>query len=142
MGNDKSYDIIDYIDLESYKNLIRNVGWKILSDKQFLGSLENTTYISAIKLDGEVVALARCVGDKFVHGLLCDVMVLEKHRNKHFGTIVVKDIMKKIKENLNENEEFLLELCPTAGKVDFYKRCGFKYKPDGMIGMYLWIKNI
>ena len=51
--------------------------------------------------------------------------------------IVYLNILKK----LNENKEFLIELCPTMGKREFYKHCGFKYKPENMDGMYLWIKK-
>lgn len=32
-------------------------------------------------------------------------------------------------------------LTTTAENEVFYKRAGFKYKPNGITGMYLWIKK-
>lgn len=34
-----------------------------------------------------------------------------------------------------------IELTPTAGKEVFYEKAGFKYKPEKITGMYLWIKK-
>ncbi len=34
-----------------------------------------------------------------------------------------------------------IELTPTAGNEGFYQKAGFKYKPDVITGMYLWIKK-
>lgn len=42
---------------------------------------------------------------------------------------------------LEDNEQILIELCPAYGKRKFYLDCGFKYKPENMDGMYLWIKK-
>lgn len=32
-----------------------------------------------------------------------------------------------------------IELIPTAGNESFYQKAGFKYKPDVITGMCLWI---
>lgn len=34
-----------------------------------------------------------------------------------------------------------IELTPTAGNEGFYEKAGFKYKPEKITGMYLWIKK-
>lgn len=34
-----------------------------------------------------------------------------------------------------------IELTPTAGNEHFYQKAGFKYNPDKITGMYLWIKK-
>lgn len=34
-----------------------------------------------------------------------------------------------------------IELTPTAGNETFYEKSGFKYNPDKITGMYLWIKK-
>lgn len=137
----KELHIVDIIELNDYKKLIKDADWKVLSDKQHLGSLNNSMHISVLKLNGEVIGMARLVGDGFVHGLLCDVVVLKKYQNHHYGTIVVQDIIKKVQMNLEKDEQFLIELCPAYGKRNFYLNCGFKYKPENMDGMYLWAKN-
>ena len=34
-----------------------------------------------------------------------------------------------------------IELTPTSGNKIFRAKAGFKYKPDKITGMYLWIKK-
>ena len=34
-----------------------------------------------------------------------------------------------------------IELTPTEGNEEFYKKAGFKYKPEVITGMYLWIEK-
>ena len=35
----------------------------------------------------------------------------------------------------------LIELASSAGNEGFYQKAGFKYKPEVMTGMYLWIEK-
>lgn len=133
--------IVDFISLDDYKKLIKSAGWKILSDKQHQGSLNNSIIVKAGKINNKVIGMARLVGDNYVHGLLCDVVVLDEYRGNGYGSKLVCSIINDVRHNLDENEEFLIELCPTMGKREFYKHCGFKYKPENMDGMYLWIKK-
>ena len=129
------------IAVNDYKALLNGEGWKTVSNEQHQRSLDNSMYISVGKINNNIVGMARLVGDNNVRGLLCDVVVKEEYRNNGYGEILVKDIMQKVKENLKEDERFLIELCPSNGRRNFYKRCGFKWKPENMDGMYLWIKN-
>lgn len=34
-----------------------------------------------------------------------------------------------------------VELTPTAGNEEFYRKAGFKYGKEKITGMYLWIKK-
>lgn len=50
-------------------------------------------------------------------------------------------IKKLIEDNVSDGEKMQIELTPTAGNEPFYEKAGFKYKPDKITGMYLWIKK-
>ena len=50
-------------------------------------------------------------------------------------------VKRLIEDGVKEREKMQIELTPTAGNEEFYKRAGFKYKPDVITGMYLWIKK-
>ena len=43
--------------------------------------------------------------------------------------------------NVNIGEKMQIELTPTAGNENFYIKAGFKYNPEKITGMYLWIKK-
>ena len=46
-----------------------------------------------------------------------------------------------IENGVNVGDKMQIELTPTAGNEEFYKKAGFNYKPDVITGMYLWIKK-
>ena len=46
-----------------------------------------------------------------------------------------------IEAGVKEGEKMQIELTPTAGNEKFYKKAGFKYKPEVITGMYLWVKK-
>lgn len=46
-----------------------------------------------------------------------------------------------IENGVNAGDKMQVELTPTAGNEEFYKKARFKYKPDVITGMYLWIKK-
>jgi len=129
------------IPVDDYKNLMASAGWKILSDEQHEKALENSMCITIAEDGDKIVGMARLVGDNSTHGLICNVVVLPEYQNRGIGKKLVEMIKEYVYDNLKENEQFLIELLPTSGKRDFYIKCGFKYKPQHMDGMYLWIKK-
>ncbi len=131
----------DKISVADYKNLLIDCGWKILSDKQLQKSLDNSMVVISAYDSNLAVGMARIVGDFSTHGLLVDVMVLKEYRHLGVGRTLISMIINNIKASLDDGEEFLIELLPASGKREFYQKCGFKYKPEDMDGMYLWIKN-
>jgi hypothetical protein len=52
---------------------------------------------------------------------------------------MVKNILEYVKDSLKEGEKFQIELLPTTGNREFYLKLGFKYKPENMDGVYIWI---
>ena len=58
-----------------------------------------------------------------------------------FNTCTNLETNKLKDRTVKEGEKMQIELTPTAGNEEFYKKSGFKYKPDVITGMYLWIKK-
>lgn len=133
--NNKNILVSDYI------RLIESAGWKVLSNDQHERSLSNSMIVMTACDCSEVVGIARLVGDNATHGLICDVVVLPEYRGMGIGKKLVVGIVDEVYKNLDDGEQFLIELLPENGKRDFYIKCGFKYKPEAMDGMYLWVKK-
>ena len=51
------------------------------------------------------------------------------------------ELKRLIEENVKKGEKIQIELTPTFGNEPFYEKAGFKYKPDKITGMYLWVKK-
>lgn len=132
------YDIA----LDDFKILHYLADWKPLDDSVVQRALDNSMLKISAHIDGKCVGIARIVGDYASHGLLCDVIVHPNYRGNGYGTLMINKLFDGLQQYVDENcDEFLLELLPAAGKEDFYKNCGMKYKPEDMIGIYKWFKN-
>ena len=133
---------MDEKDLEILKDiLIRDFDefWSFNTLKEEL-ECTNSYYIVA-KENNKVIGMARLIGDYGTHGLITDVVVLPNYQNRQIGSQLVLKIKDYVFDFLEEDEQFLIELCPVYGKRNFYQRLGFKYKPTNIDGMYLWIKK-
>ena len=129
------------LNITDYKNLIKSAGWKELNDKQIKKAIKNSMCVVIAKDGEKIIGMTRLIGDYGTHGLIADVVVLPNYQNKGIGTKMVLEIKKYVYDFLDTDEKFLIELCPVAGKRNFYQRLGFKYKPENMDGMYLWIER-
>ena len=134
-------DIVRNLSSEDFQKLQISVGWKILKDKEVECSLKHSMFVSCAVIDGEIVGMARVVGDFATHGLLCDVIVKPEYQKQGIGKQIINDISMQIQTFVNERDEFILELLPTKGSLEFYKKCGFKHKPEQIEGLYKWFKN-
>ncbi len=134
-------EIVRNISVEDFQKLHILVGWKILKDKEIENALKNSMFVSCAVEDGQVIGMARVVGDFATHGLLCDVIVSPLFQRRGIGKAIISDISSQIQEFVDNKDEFMLELLPTKGNVEFYQKCGFKYEPNYMDGLYKWFKN-
>ena len=58
-----------------------------------------------------------------------------------YKNISSNELKNLIEEGVKVGEKMQIELTPTAGNEPFYEKAGFKYNPDKITGMYLWIKK-
>ncbi len=88
-----------------------------------------------------MVGVARLVGDFSTTGLLTNVIVMKDYRHLGIGRTLVENIKNKVYDMLEDGEQFHIELMPVYGRREFYLNCGFRYRPEKMDGMDVWIKK-
>ena len=135
------YKIENSINVEEFIEMVESVGWKTYSKEQVKKALINTMYMIKISYNNEVVGIGRVVGDYSIVCILTDICVKPKFQGKGIGLKIVNELKKMIGNGVNAGDKMQVELTPTAGNEEFYKKAGFKYKPDVITGMYLWIKK-
>ena len=135
------YKIENSINVEEFIEMVESVGWKTYSKEQVKKALINTMYMIKISYNNEVVGIGRVVGDYSIVCILTDICVKRKFKRKGIGLKIVNELKKMIENGVNAGDKMQVELTPTAGNEEFYKKAGFKYKPDVITGMYLWIKK-
>ena len=135
------YSIIYDINPQDLVNLRKTLGWKEINLEQVEKGLNNTMCKVSVKVENEIIALGRLVGDYSCKGVLSDILVHPDYQRKGYGKIVVTALIQMVQESLKDGELFQIEATPTYGNREFYIKCGFKYKPENQDGVYVWIKK-
>lgn len=129
------------ITVEEFLDVIESVGFKTYSKEQVEKALKNTMYMVKAVIDNQVVGIGRVVGDFSIVCCLSDICVKPEYQGKGIGLKILNKLKQMIEDGVKVGEKMQIELTPTAGNEEFYKKAGFKYKPDVITGMYLWIKK-
>ena len=129
------------ISTEEFLEMVESVGWNTYTKEQVEKALKNTMYMVKATVDGKLAGIGRVVGDYSVVCILSDVCVKPEFQGQGIGLAIVNELKNMIESNVQTGEKIQIELTPTAGKEKFYQKAGFKYKPEKITGMYLWIKK-
>ena len=133
---------LDYsFSINEFLEMVESVGWKTYSELQVEKALKNTMYMVKATVDGKLAGIGRVVGDYSIVCVLTDICVKPEFQGHGIGLKITNELKRLIETNVNEGEKMQIELTPTAGNEAFYEKAGFKYKPDKITGMYLWIKK-
>lgn len=124
-----------------FLEMVEAVGWKTYTKEQVEKALNNTMYMVKATVDEKLAGIGRVVGDNSIVCMLTDICVKPEFQGQGIGLKITSELKRLIEENVSEGEKMQIELTPTAGNEAFYEKAGFKYKPDKITGMYLWIKK-
>jgi len=129
------------ISTKEFLEVVESVGWNTYSKEQVDKALNNTMYMVKAIVNDELAGIGRVVGDFSIVCMLTDICVKPKFQGNGIGLKIVNELKRLIENGVKDGEKMQIELTPTAGNEEFYKKAGFKYKPDVITGMYLWIKK-
>lgn len=129
------------ISSDEFLEMVESVGWKTYSHEQVDKALNNTMYKVKAIVNDKLVGIGRVVGDFSIVCMLSDICVKPEFQGNGIGLKIVNELKRLVEDGVKEEEKMQIELTPTAGNEEFYKKAGFKYKPDVITGMYLWIKK-
>lgn len=133
---------LDYsLTVDEFLEVVESVGWKTYSKQQVKKALENTMYAVSVKVDGDIAGIGRVVGDNSIVCILTDICVKPKFQGMGIGSMIVRKLKQLIENSVKLGEKMQVELTPTAGNEEFYKKAGFKYEKEKITGMYLWIEK-
>ena len=133
---------LDYsFSTNEFLEMVKSVGWKTYSKLQVEKALKNTMYMVKATVDGKLAGIGRVVGDYSIVCVLTDICVKPEFQGHGIGLKITTELKRLIENNVAEGEKMQIELTPTAGNETFYEKAGFKYNPDKITGMYLWIEK-
>lgn len=133
---------LDYsISTDEFIEMVKSVGWKEYTKEQVEKALRNTMYMVKATVDGKLAGMGRVVGDYSIVCMLSDICVKPEFQGIGVGLKITTELKRLIESGVKAGEKMQIELTPTAGNEGFYEKAGFKYKPEKITGMYLWIKK-
>ena len=133
---------LDYsITVDEFLERVESVGWKTYTREQIEKALQNTMYMVKATVNGKLAGIGRVVGDYSIVCMLTDICVKPEFQKQGIGSKIINELKRLIESGVKKDEKMQIELTPTAGNEKFYEKAGFKYKPDKITGMYLWIKK-
>ncbi|MFR5682966.1 MAG: GNAT family N-acetyltransferase [Clostridia bacterium] len=133
---------LDYsITVDEFSEMIESVGWKTYTKQQIEKALQNTMYMVKATVNGKLAGIGRVVGDYSIVCILTDICVKPEFQGQGIGLKIISELKKLIENNVSDGEKMQIELTSTAGNEAFYEKAGFKYNPNKITGMHLWIKK-
>lgn len=109
---------------EEYRDFRNLVGFKALEENQLNAVIENSTYRIAVRNQGRIVGMARCISDKAYLYLLCDVMVHPQVQHRGIGKRMLNRFIKNLKYKIG-NQYAKIYIMSLKGKEGFYQSVGF-----------------
>jgi len=116
-----------------FRTLRNSTGWGDISLTGAKCSLENSLCtVTAREPDGELVAVARAIGDGVLNIYIQDVIVTPNFRKQGVGRQTVEHLLKEIKAFAPA--ECTVGLMAAFGQDRFYERLGFTARPTNTLG--------
>lgn len=122
------------IDVETYLWLRKQVGWKILSEKQAAGAIGHCLYNVVAYDDGKAVGMGRIVGDGCVVSYIQDLVVIPEYQKSGVGSLVISKLIEYVKSITEDGTEMMLCLMCAKGREGFYIKHGFTPRPTDSLG--------
>ncbi len=115
-----------------YNQLRAAVGWGVYAEGVIERSLPNTLYSLCALVDGELVGMARVIGDGGMVYYIQDVIVLPAYQHQGIGTQMMDRVMDYLCAHASHNT--IIGLMAACGKEPFYDKYGFTRRPTDHLG--------
>ena len=88
-------------------------------------AMENSVFRVSVYDRGNVVAMARMIGDMGLCYYIKDVVVHPDYQKQGIGRRLINELLDFIKSNGISGTEIFVELCAMPDKIPFYEKFGF-----------------
>jgi predicted GNAT family N-acyltransferase len=117
---------------EEYERMREAVGWRIHSLDDARRGLPGTLFAVCAFADGELVGIARVIGDGALVFYIQDVIVRPAFQHSGIGRRMMDRVMAWIHEHASRNS--VVGLMAAKGVEAFYEAYGFAVRPNESLG--------
>ena len=120
-------------EVAEYQAFLEHAGWFVVPEEFCAPALQNSLMMFRGEVDGQLVGIARIVGDKGIYFYLQDMIIHPEFRNQGVGRAMMEVIVKEFKARYRG----IMMLMAANGKAPFYEKFGFERRPEQGPGMTL-----
>ncbi|MBO4863199.1 MAG: GNAT family N-acetyltransferase [Eubacterium sp.] len=126
---------------EEYLELRKMVGWMQFPVEEAKNCIENAYLIICVRDDDRAIGIVRLLWDGGYVAFLSDVIIDPAYQRQGIGKHLVEEVIKRIKTDMKPGWKVTLNLNSAKGKEPFYKKLGFRERPndDAGAGMSQWL---
>jgi GNAT superfamily N-acetyltransferase len=129
----QSWSIVEQLpSAADYNRLRSHVGWSTYGEDVIAESLPHSLYCVCAVVDGQVVGMARVIGDGGMVYYVQDVIVMPPYQRRGIGAQMMDRVMAYIRAHASHNT--IVGLMAAHGKEAFYTRYGFTVRPTEQLG--------
>lgn len=124
----------NFINANDYVLFEAKMGDPITTKEQAERSLKNQLFSVAALDNGQIVGIARLLGDAAIFWYINDVWVLPEYQGKGIGSSMVNRLIEYVKAESLPGTSISLCLMCAKGKEGFYEKLGFIKRPHDWEG--------
>lgn len=117
---------------KQWMELRKSVGWAAFDEEDAEKSLAATNFCVCAFEDGELLGMARVLGDGIICFYVGNVMVRPDRQREGLGREIMNEIMKYLDEHAAKGA--IASLLSIKDKEEFYMQFGFVKRPDEFQG--------
>lgn len=126
---------------EEYMDLRKKVGWMQFPLEEAKNCVENAYMVLCVRDEGKAIGTVRLLWDGGYVAFLSDVIVDPAYQGKGIGRSLVESVINRIKDDMKPGYKVKLTLNSAKGKENFYRKFGFRERPneDAGAAMDQWL---
>ena len=124
----------DHMTGDEYNELRPSVGFHSITEGQAQRGLEHTTFLTAVRDGGKIVAMGRMLFDFGYTAYLGDVIVRPEYQGQGIGKRIVENLIDRTMDSAHEGEWIMFILGAAKNKEPFYEKLGFQKRPNETSG--------
>lgn len=132
----------DHITAEEYMNLRKRVGWIEFPLEEAQASIDYAYMLICVRDDDKAIGVVRLLWDRGYIAFLSDVIVDPDYQGQGIGRKLVQSCIDRIRKDMKPGYKVKLTLNAAQGKEPFYKKFGFRVRPNEHAGpaMDQWLE--
>lgn len=119
---------------QAFYELFTTTNWNDsyqMDSEELSQALQNSWYMISAYENEKLVGFGRIICDGVVHALILDLIVHPEFQNLGIGSQILEMLVEKCRQHQIRDTQ----LFSVKGKAEFYRKNGFKERPDGAPGM-------